>query len=108
EVMANGRIEVEEEEIAGRKLKEQETDVGPFVDVFRRRGFALKGEVDMGNKMFVRMRFLRIRNTVLGGEMSERPAKHHSASKFIDEEDEVAMDPEDEAKVLKPCLYKTR
>ncbi|KAL8855974.1 MAG: hypothetical protein Q9178_007424 [Gyalolechia marmorata] len=99
-------ILVEEEEIAGRKdgkSKEQETDVGPFVEVFRRRGFALKGEVDMGNRMFVRMRFARVRDQGSSG------SKRQDGSKFVEKEDDrVRLDPEVEAKVLKPCVYKTR
>ncbi|KAL9633121.1 MAG: hypothetical protein Q9164_004889, partial [Protoblastenia rupestris] len=31
------------------------TDVSAFVNVFRKRGFVVKGEVDVGNKMFVKM-----------------------------------------------------
>lgn len=103
----NGKIEVEEEEISGKKAKEQETDVGPFIDVFRRRGFALKGDVDLGNKMFVRMRFMRVRDAPSTASMSERRGQQQS-SKFIDKEEETAIGPEEEAKVLKPCLYKTR
>ncbi|KAL8915838.1 MAG: hypothetical protein Q9208_008825 [Pyrenodesmia sp. 3 TL-2023] len=103
----NGKIEVEEEEVRGKKAKEQETDVGPFIDVFRRRGFALKGEVDLGNKMFVRMRFVRARDAPSTASLSEGRGQQQS-SKFIDEEEETAIGPEEEAKVLKPCLYKTR
>ncbi|KAI4092983.1 MAG: hypothetical protein LQ344_003130 [Seirophora lacunosa] len=102
-----GKIEVDEEDIAGKQAKDQETDVEPFVQVFRRRGFALKGDVDMGNRMFVRMRFVRIRNAPMATWMSDRRGQQQGSSKFI-EEDETAVDPEEEAKVLKPCLYKTR
>ncbi|KAI4136295.1 MAG: hypothetical protein LQ341_005709 [Variospora aurantia] len=102
-----GKIEVEEEDVAGRKVKERETDVGPLVEVFRRRGFALKGDVDTGNKMFVRMRFVRVRDAPMATSMNERREQQHSSSRFV-EEDETTVDPEEEAKVLKPCLYKTR
>ncbi|KAL8961620.1 MAG: hypothetical protein Q9193_001848 [Seirophora villosa] len=102
-----GKIEVEEEELVGKHGKEQETDVRPFVQVFRRRGFALKGDVDMGNRMFVRMRFVRVRNAPMATWMNDGRGQQHGSSKFI-EEDESAVDPEEEAKVLKPCLYKTR
>ncbi|KAL8735188.1 MAG: hypothetical protein Q9166_001064 [cf. Caloplaca sp. 2 TL-2023] len=98
-------MQVEEEEIVGSgkrgKSKEQETDVGPFMEVFRRRGFVLKGEVDMGNKMFVRMRFVRARSMVDG------KAQWQGGSKFM-KEDDGEVDPGMEAKVLKPCVYKTR
>ncbi|KAL8888006.1 MAG: hypothetical protein Q9215_004492 [Flavoplaca cf. flavocitrina] len=99
-------ILVEEEQMAATgkkgKSKEQETDVGPFLDVFRKRGFVLKGEVDMGNKMFLRMRFARVRDQSAGG------SKRQDGSKFVEKDDGVEMDPEVEAKVLKPCVYKTR
>lgn len=107
EMMGTGKMEVEEEEVAGKKLKEQETDVGPFVDVFRRRGFALKGDVDLENKMFVRLRFVRVRNASNAGSMNERRGQQQS-SRLIDKVDEAAIEAEEEAKVLKPCLYKTR
>ncbi|KAF2864426.1 hypothetical protein K470DRAFT_207234, partial [Piedraia hortae CBS 480.64] len=64
----------------------EETDVGPFIDVFRRRGFTLKeGSVDLRNKMFVRMEFIKTGLPSTGD-----------------------VDPDEERKVLKPCLYKTR
>ena len=88
------------------KSKDQQTDVGPFLGVFRRRGFALKGDVDMGNKMFVRMKFVRIRDNA---HVQKMPAKAQvTASKFIEKDEQVAMDPETEARILKPCVYKTR
>ncbi|KAL8699033.1 MAG: hypothetical protein Q9201_006237 [Fulgogasparrea decipioides] len=88
------------------KSKVQETDVGPFVGVFQRRGFALKGEVDTGNKMFVRMRFIRVRGSApSNGIQAKRKPKE---SKFIDKEDGVVMEPDAEAKILKPCVYKSR
>ncbi|KAI4273765.1 MAG: hypothetical protein L6R38_006258 [Xanthoria sp. 2 TBL-2021] len=100
-------ILVEEEEIVAAsgkqaKLKEQVADVGPFLEVFRKRGFVLKGEVDMGNKMFVRMRFARVRDQGAGG------SKRQDGTKFVEKDDGEEMDPEVEAKVLKPCVYKTR
>ncbi|KAL9596608.1 MAG: hypothetical protein Q9219_005691 [cf. Caloplaca sp. 3 TL-2023] len=104
EEAANGKIEVEEEVIPGKTPKEQGTDVGPFVDVFRRRGFALKGDVDTRNKMFVRMRFVRVRDGITNGDVKER----QGSSKFIDKAEEKEIDPNEEAKILKPCLYKTR
>lgn len=96
-------ILVEEEEMAAAgESKDQETDVGPFLEVFRKRGFVLKGEVDLGNKMFVRMRFARVRDQSAGG------LKRQDGSKFVEKDDGLELDPEVEAKVLKPCVYKTR
>ncbi|KAI4100838.1 MAG: hypothetical protein LQ339_005341 [Xanthoria mediterranea] len=100
-------IQVEEEEISAAsgkqaKPKEQETDVGPFLEVFRRRGFVLKGEVDLGNKMFVRMKFARVRDHGAGGP------KRQDGPKVAERDDGGDLDPEVEAQVLKPCVYKTR
>ncbi|KAL8948346.1 MAG: hypothetical protein Q9222_005456, partial [Ikaeria aurantiellina] len=95
----------EDESVANGKQnasKQQETDVGPFVDVFRRRGFALKGDVDLGNKMFVRMRFVRVRDAAVSA------AKRDDTSRFIEKEEAGEVPAEIEAKVLKPCVYKTR
>ena len=105
----------EEEEMAeideelGSK-EEEKTDVSAFVDVWRRRGFELKGEVDMGNKMFVRMRFVKKLTPTKGKGVPKaedmRGWKAKGKKRFLGntkEEDDV-----DEAKVLKPCVYKIR
>ncbi|KAL8709339.1 MAG: hypothetical protein Q9220_005932 [cf. Caloplaca sp. 1 TL-2023] len=81
---------------------QRDTDVKPFVDVFRRRGFSLKGDVDLGNKMFVRMRFVRVRDAAVSA------AKRDVTPRFIEKEEAGEVPPEIEAKVLKPCVYKTR
>lgn len=95
-----------------RPAQDDETDISAFVEVFRTRGFVLKSEtVDKSNKMFVKMEFVKA-----GGAPTK--GKHASASgapasgkkKFI--EKTVAADngmtPEEEAAVLKPCVYKIR
>lgn len=86
-----------------------ETDISAFVEVFRTRGFVLKQEsVDKSNKMFVKMEFVKLGAPTRG--------KHGSAAgagaggkklKFIDDPDD-GLTPEEEARVLKPCVYKTR
>ena len=93
-----------------KKKMEEETDVGAFVEVWRRRGFELKGEVDLGNKMFVRMRFVKRGKPKEDGIATgrDRPkGKMGAKTKFIDEENDEDGDL-DEAKVLKPCVYKLR
>lgn len=92
---------------------DDETDISAFVEVFRTRGFVLKPEsVDKSNKMFVRMEFVKA-----GGPPTK--GKHASVSngagagkkKYIEKsKEDGAMDlsPEEEASVLKPCVYKTR
>lgn len=111
--------------VDGVETKSQETDVSAFVDVLRRRGFVLKdGEssIDLGNKMFVKMEFIKAAQPIKGKNKPEESAKDvvgekkkgfvkkesWKKSKFLDEDnkDDVATD--DEAKTLKPCLYKIR
>ena len=50
------------------KAAKVETDVSEFVEVFRKRGFHLKGEPDMANKMFVRMRFHKTMRAIMATE----------------------------------------
>ena len=104
--------EVEEEDDARTKGRKDETDVGAFVEVFRKRGLVLKGEPDVGNKMFVKMRFAKS----LGGGMGRRNekvgrGKMFAKTRFLDDDDDVddgGGGEVDESKVLKPCVYKTR
>lgn len=96
-----------------RPSDNDETDISAFVDVFRARGFILKPEsVDKSNKMFVTMEFVKQGGpptrgkyaTVAGSGVG--PGK----KKFIEKTDESRHNllPEEEAKVLKPCVYKIR
>ena len=93
------------EEAQGLK---DETDVSAFVEVFRKRGFNLKGEPDMANKMFVRMRFtkgLRPENEKGGAaKFGDGFRGKQVKTKFLEDEERVV----DESKVLKPCVYKIR
>ncbi|KKK13756.1 hypothetical protein ARAM_001668 [Aspergillus rambellii] len=96
-----------------RPTNDDETDISAFVEVFRTRGFILKPEsVDKSNKMFVKMEFVK-----QGGAPAK--GKHASATgaapapgkkRFIDRNPAAdnGMSPEDEAAVLKPCVYKIR
>lgn len=98
-------------------LRQEETDVSAFVDVLRRRGFLLKeGErsVDLSNKMFVKMEFVKAAAPTKGkGVPAEVEGKGGSRAgqmgkkKFVEDTVEE-ITTEDEAKVLKPCLYKVR
>ncbi|KAN0104413.1 putative methyltransferase domain containing protein [Hyaloscypha variabilis] len=105
-------------EVDGVEDKGAETDVSAFVEVLRKRGFVLKdgeGGIDLRNKMFVKMCFVKGATPVKGkcvpvpkgmekfggGETWKKKPK----GKFIDgEEDHVSS----EAGVLKPCVYKLR
>ncbi|OQO02688.1 hypothetical protein B0A48_12217 [Cryoendolithus antarcticus] len=95
---------------------QQETDVSAFVEVLKKRGFVLRegeGSVDLGNKMFVKMEFIKAAAPSKGkGAKQEEPGREkrpmHAQKKFLDEQKEEEVTTEDEAKVLKPCLYKIR
>jgi ribosomal RNA-processing protein 8 len=101
-------------EVDGAEDRRRETDVSAFVAALAKRGFVLHGEggeaVDMSNKMFVRMRFLKAAPPVKGkGVATVRAAGHEISKKrkFLetgDGEDDGAA----EASILKPCVYKLR
>jgi ribosomal RNA-processing protein 8 len=93
------------------------TDVSAFLQVFQRRGFQLReGSVDRSNKMFISAIFTKSGIPKAGKykgwkwtgrEYEKNTARHSVRMKFVDTpEDEVL--PEDEARVLKPCVYKSR
>lgn len=113
---ASDGVEEDEEAVALEDLEaaksgNDETDVSGFVEVFRKRGFWLKGEPDMANKMFVRMRFGKnIRHDVKheGKEYRGGDGRMHPKAKFLDVEHDAEVEKADEGKVLKPCVYKTR
>lgn len=99
----------------------EETDVTGFIEVLKRRGFVLKNEnsVDLRNKMFVRLEFIKAAAPVVGKNATEEDSRsdkkggdtwqRKDRKKFIENDskkEEVSV--EDEAKVLKPCLYKIR
>lgn len=110
EVDAKERLMVEVDGADGSK---NQTDVSAFVEVLRKRGFALNGEsaMDLGNKMFVRMRFIKALPPVKGKNVKEqassvdRPGQKRQRAQFVEEEKDENMD---EPSVLKPCLYKIR
>lgn len=88
-----------------------ETDISAFVEVFRTRGFVLKQEsVDKSNKMFVKMEFVKTRGMPpTKGKYAVTGATSKFGKKFL-ERDNVGsgLSPEEESKVLKPCVYKIR
>jgi len=128
---------VEDEELVAetsRQASQSSTDVSAFVEVLRTRGFALIGEPELGNKMFVRMRFLKSLNPTKGKctlkendprrgiwrSDGRRDLQHttqgdggrntwRKPAKFIDRNpatEEITV--EEEGKLLKPCVYKAR
>ncbi|KAL1836408.1 hypothetical protein VTJ49DRAFT_5174 [Mycothermus thermophilus] len=109
---------------------QQETDITAFVEALRKRGFLLHrdlgadGAVDMSNKMFVRMHFVKAAPPVKGkyvelekkkqqqqqsqeragkGGVEQKPQKQKL--KFLEDKDE---EDGNEAAILKPCVYKVR
>ncbi len=103
-------------EVDGVESGKGETDVSAFLEVMRKRGFVLQSEgaVDLSNKMFVKMGFVKALTPVRGkcvpedkgvqakeGETWKRKVK----TKFLDEGEGAG---DDEAKILKPCVYKLR
>lgn len=103
-------------EVDGAEDRRQETDVSAFVDVLAKRGFVLRGEpaesVDLSNRMFVKMYFVKGATPVKGKgaaaanarDAAYKPKPAKQQKKFIDgDKAEV-----DETAVLKPCVYKIR
>ncbi|KAL2443841.1 25S rRNA (adenine-N(1))-methyltransferase [Exophiala dermatitidis] len=100
---------------------QDDTDISAFVKVFSRRGFVLRPEsVDKSNKMFVSMVFVKSgvpsagKHKWLKWNGHEYKRVHDGKMRFITKGDAAGaaddddVSPEEEAKVLKPCVYKTR
>ncbi|CAG8938074.1 unnamed protein product [Penicillium salamii] len=90
-----------------------ETDISAFVEVFRSRGFMLRQEtVDKNNKMFVKMEFVKQGGPPTKGKHASALSAPAPGSKkrFVDRkpESESGLSAEQEAQVLKPCVYKIR
>lgn len=85
------------------------TDISGFVQVLRRRGFALDGDgaVDVTNKMFVKLRFVKALRPSKGKHSGTIPGAVTGKAWDAQFQREKVTD-EEEAAVLKPCLYKTR
>ncbi|KAI0909324.1 methyltransferase-domain-containing protein [Ustulina deusta] len=102
-------------EVDGAEDRRQETDVTAFVEALRRRGFILQGDektaVDMRNKMFVKMHFVKAAQPSAGKEAVEardsgrEGKKKKGVVKFIDTDEQDVVD---ESKILKPSVYKIR
>ena len=93
----------------------RETDVLGFVEVLQRRGFVLDGEeksaVDLSNKMFVKMQFIKgvaptRGKNVKAEEEARGGGMKHKKPRFVGNVDDE--DVGDEGGVLKPCVYKQR
>ncbi|KAI1823115.1 methyltransferase-domain-containing protein [Xylaria intraflava] len=101
-------------EVDGGEDRRQETDVTAFVEALRRRGFVLQGDektaIDMKNKMFVKMHFIKAAQPSAGkGGVDAtdpgRGGKKRGGIKFIDIQEQDGVD---ESRILKPSVYKVR
>lgn len=113
-------------EVDGVDDNRQQTDVSAFVRVLNQRGFVLVGQdqgpaaeaIDLSNKMFVKMRFLKAAPALKGKCVRPDGEENNGKSRlggrlpamakkprFLDANDEAD---DNEAAVLKPCVYKIR
>ncbi|KAJ6444491.1 rRNA processing protein Rrp8 [Purpureocillium lavendulum] len=109
-------------EVDGVEDRRRETDVSAFVEALRRRGFVLQGEraeaVDMSNRMFVKMHFIKGAAPTKGKGVKSQDAaassgsggrgKKNFAPKWDEEQDDDEEVDANEAAILKPCVYKIR
>ncbi|MCJ1238861.1 25S rRNA (adenine645-N1)-methyltransferase [Varicellaria rhodocarpa] len=86
------------------------TDLAPFISVLRTRGFKLIGEPELGNKMFVRMRFVKALTPIRGKHVPAiQKEQEGKRPRFLEKEKgSEDVGPEEEGKVLKGCVYKNR
>ncbi|KAF4979948.1 hypothetical protein FZEAL_3959 [Fusarium zealandicum] len=106
-----GRDEDLAVEVDGADDRRRETDVSAFVEVLKTRGFVLQGDreaIDLSNKMFVKMHFIKGAAPSKGKGVKEQEAPRGKRA-IIRRIDPVDEEPEvNEASVLKPCVYKIR
>ncbi|MCJ1411128.1 25S rRNA (adenine645-N1)-methyltransferase [Ptychographa xylographoides] len=94
-------------------LAQSSTDVSAFVEVLKTRGFVLASEPELGNKMFVRMRFSKALTPTKGKGVpvqNDAGGQTWGKKKFVERvgDREGVGSVVDEGKVLKPCVYKVR
>ncbi|KAK2733759.1 25S rRNA (adenine645-N1)-methyltransferase [Myotisia sp. PD_48] len=90
---------------------DDETDISAFIEVFSSRGFILKpASVDKSNKMFVKMEFVKHGAPKRGkwATAGAAPVQRNGIKKRFIEAEKPGLTPEEERRVLKPCVYKTR
>ncbi|KAI9779242.1 MAG: 25S rRNA (adenine645-N1)-methyltransferase [Geoglossum umbratile] len=87
-----------------------ETDVSALVNVFRNRGFALQNgtAVDMSNKMFVKLNFVKslvpLKGKGIPSQKGVADRETRKKRKFLVND----LVEDDESGALKPCVYKIR
>lgn len=115
---------VEDEREAEKPGAEDDTDLGPFIESFQRRGLMLReGSIDKSNKMFVSMIFTKTgvpragkwKNMKWNGKEYQRmedrggrgqQKRFQGSQRSFNDTDEI--DEDEEGKLLKPCVYKLR
>ncbi|MCJ1286706.1 25S rRNA (adenine645-N1)-methyltransferase [Xylographa opegraphella] len=107
------RAMAEEDRVPSAALAQASTDISLFVEVLKTRGFVLAAEPELGNKMFVRMRFLKALTPTKGKGVpvqNDAGGQTWGTKKFVDRSrgGESTGGVEHEGRVLKPCVYKTR
>lgn len=100
-------------EVDGVEDNRKATDVSAFVEALQKRGFVLNGEspeaIDLSNKMFVKMRFIKGATPSKGRAAKVVEAgKGRKAAFTTKVEGEDAEEDAKEATILKPCVYKIR
>lgn len=104
--------------VDGHEDNKGQTDVTAFVEVLRKRGFVLQHNqaVDLSNKMFVRMSFVKGVTPIKGknvplpkgmAELGVDTWKMKAKAKFIVNDVDTSTI-SSESSVLKPCVYKLR
>lgn len=114
---------VEDEREADKPGADDDTDLGPFIESFQRRGLMLReGSIDKSNKMFVSMVFTKVgvpragkwKNTKWNGKEYQRmedrgrgqQKRFQGNQRSFTEPEEI--DEQEEGTLLKPCVYKLR
>ncbi|KAG5929296.1 hypothetical protein E4U42_006362 [Claviceps africana] len=106
-------------EVDGSEDRRRETDVTAFIEALQKRGFVLQGEraeaVDLSNRMFVKMHFIKGASPtkgkgvqMQGDRMQGQAQKRKRAFAPKRDGDEGEDKDENEASILKPCVYKIR
>lgn len=100
-------------EVDGADDRRKETDVSAFVEALKRRGFVLNGEpseaIDLSNKMFVKMRFIKGASPTAGKGVTEQAKDKGKKKAFAPRPgQEIEGNNLNESGILKPCVYKIR
>jgi ribosomal RNA-processing protein 8 len=105
-------------EVDGADDRRRETDVSVFVQALKSRGFVLAHEkhreaIDLTNKMFVKMHFIKGAPAIKGKNVKPQDAAKGEKGDKRKTFEQYAKSAEndatlDESSILKPCVYKIR